>query len=128
MALIGQVFGDQNTLMDQARQMAAASDYQRAFAQHQQAQQYQAQRQGLSGIGSGSIQGNSLSSKQPTKPKEGKAMPYVRDYFIKHRELLMGLTLVILLDHFIFAGAFREKIQKIVQSILDKTEKKLCEA
>lgn len=134
MALIGQVFGQQG-LVDPARQMQAANDYQNAMNQWNQQQQmgglsqYQAQglqqAQGIGGIGSGSILGGTLTNKKPAQKKEGNVMDYVKGYFFKHRELLMGLTIVILLDHFIFGGAFREKTQKIVHSLLDKTEKAL---
>lgn len=63
------------------------------------------------------------------KQKESKKMGsgYIREYFIKHRDLLMGLTVVLLLDHFIFEGAFREKIKRIVHSFLDKAENKIHE-
>jgi len=131
MAMIGQIFGQQG-LVDPFRQQQANDDYQRAYYQQQMQQQMQAQprsyaeaAQRLGGLGTGGISGNTLSNKAEKK-KEAKVMNYVRDYFIKHRELLMGLTLVILLDHFIFGGAFREKTQKIVHALLDKTEKKLA--
>jgi hypothetical protein len=52
-------------------------------------------------------------------------MNYVKEYFVKHRELIMGLTIIALLDHFVFKDAFKEKLQKIVQGLLDKTEKQL---
>lgn len=61
-----------------------------------------------------------------TAPKENK-MNYVKEYFVKHRELFMGLFVVILLDHYIFKDAFREKLQQIVHGFLDKTQKKLAE-
>lgn len=61
-------------------------------------------------------------------PKEGDGvMGYMKDYFVKHRELLMGLTIVVLLDHFIFGGAFRTKIEAIVNGILNNAQKKLTD-
>lgn len=60
--------------------------------------------------------------------EEGGVMGYMKDYFVKHRELLMGLTIVVLLDHFIFGGAFRTKIEAIVNGILNNAQKKLGEA
>ncbi len=52
-------------------------------------------------------------------------MNYVKEYFVKHRELIMGLSIIVLLDHFIFKDAFKAKLQKIVANLLDKTEAKL---
>lgn len=60
--------------------------------------------------------------------EEGGVMGYMKDYFVKHRELLMGLTIVVLLDHFIFGGAFRTKIEAIVNGILNNAQKKLTDA
>lgn len=52
-------------------------------------------------------------------------MQYVKDYLVKHRELLMGLGLFLVLDHFLLNGAFKDKINKLIHGILDKAEKKL---
>lgn len=59
------------------------------------------------------------------KEKTSMGTEYVKSYFMKHRELLMGFTIFVLLDHFVFGGAFREKIKRIVHSMLDKAENKL---
>lgn len=66
----------------------------------------------------------STPTTQPITERKG-IMDYFKGYLVKHRELLMGLGLALVLDHYIFGGAFKEKLQKIVHSILDKTEKKL---
>ena len=61
------------------------------------------------------------------KEKSVMGFGYVKEYFTKHRELVMGVVIALLLDHYVFKNAFREKLQKIVHGILDKTEKKLIE-
>lgn len=55
-------------------------------------------------------------------------MDYLKGYLVKHRELLMGLGLILVLDHFLLDGAFSEKIKKIIHNILDKADKKLTES
>lgn len=115
-----------------------------AFAQHnlldlfaanqQQNRNNQQQYQGVYDprIGSPMSQGGLVYVPPQSKPglfleKKEKKMStsYVREYFVKHREILMGLAIFILLDHYIFEGAFREKIKRIVHGILDRTENKL---
>jgi hypothetical protein len=67
----------------------------------------------------------SYGASQQLYQPPGGIMGYVKEYFVKHRELLMGLAIFILLDHYIFNGAFKEKIQKLVHGILDQADKKL---
>jgi hypothetical protein len=62
------------------------------------------------------------------KIKEGEkkmGTSYVKDYLVKHRELFLGLTVVILLDQFVFGGVFREKLKRLVNGFLDRAEAKL---
>lgn len=61
------------------------------------------------------------------KKEEKKEMgpSFVREYFVKHKELFMGFFVIVLLDHFIFEGAFRERLKKIVHSFLDKADAKV---
>ena len=47
------------------------------------------------------------------------SMTHLKEYFIKYRDTLLTIGLVVVLDHFIFQGAFRSKIQKAVEKLLD---------
>lgn len=58
---------------------------------------------------------------------EVKTMSYVKEYFVKHRELLMGLVVIALIDHYFFKNALKEKLQKIAHNFLDNADKKLTE-
>lgn len=64
-----------------------------------------------------------IAKEQETKKES--FMQYVKEYFVKHRELIMSLVVFTLIDHLIFNGAFREKIEKLVHNLLDKADKKL---
>jgi hypothetical protein len=59
------------------------------------------------------------------KNKEHKKMGFIKEYFTKHKELFMGLAVAMVLDRYLFDGAFQEKIKKIVHNLLDKTEEML---
>jgi len=51
----------------------------------------------------------------------------IKGYFKKHEETCITLAIIILVDHFIFNGSFRQKIQNLVDGLLAKTSKKLLE-
>lgn len=54
-------------------------------------------------------------------------MDTFKSYFKKHEEAYMTIFIVILIDHFIFAGVFRQKIQDLVDSLIAKTSRNLLE-
>ncbi len=55
------------------------------------------------------------------KIKEKKtAMKIVRDYVESHKDMLLTMGLIILADHFLFAGKFRVRIEQMVEQWIDK--------
>lgn len=48
-----------------------------------------------------------------------------KDYVKEHRDLLFTILFVMLLDHFVFGGAFKDKLQGVVGGLIKKTENKL---
>ena len=59
--------------------------------------------------------------------KRRSPMETIKGYFKKHEETCMTLAIIILVDHFIFNGSFRQKIKDLVDGLLTKTSKKLLE-
>ena len=53
--------------------------------------------------------------------KKGFGMDSIKNYFNKHQDSLITLAIVIILDHTLFEGAFRGKIQTLVDKILGQT-------
>lgn len=65
--------------------------------------------------------------KNPNK-KESKMNEIVSDIrgFIKeHRSVIYTVAAIMLLDHFVFGGKFRERLHGMVERLLHNTEKKL---
>jgi hypothetical protein len=57
------------------------------------------------------------------KPQRRKTMlENVKGYVEKHKDMLFTLGLVILVDHFLFKGALRERIKGTVEGALKKVE------
>lgn len=52
-------------------------------------------------------------------------MGYVKDYFVRHRELILTIGLLVVVDHYLFRGAFKEKLRGIVHKLLEGAENKL---
>ena len=62
---------------------------------------------------------------QPIKTQGGSVVETLKSYFKKHEDVLISLAVVLVVDHFIFNGAFREKVEAIVNKLLDKAEKSI---
>jgi len=61
--------------------------------------------------------------KPEVKPQRRKTMlENVKGYVEKHKDILFTLGLVILVDHFLFKGALRSKIQGTLEGVLKKAE------
>ena len=54
-------------------------------------------------------------------------MESFKQYLEKHRDVFFTLGVMLVLDHFVFAGAFREKIKQLVDSLLDKKTKEITD-
>lgn len=80
--------------------------------------------QGSSFIGSGLgnyIPGQAMMPEP--QPKRRKTMlENVKGYIEKHKDMIFTLGLVILVDHFLFKGALRERIKSTVEGALKKVE------
>jgi len=51
----------------------------------------------------------------------------VKTYLKKHEDTIITIIILILIDHFIFNGAFRDKLNKIVETMISKVTKKIEE-
>lgn len=73
------------------------------------------------GLGSGEDQWSII------KERESSMVPSaLKDYFRKHQDVLITLAVVMLADHFVFGGAFREKIKAVVERLISGAEKKVA--
>lgn len=61
-------------------------------------------------------------TEKPKRIEKEKPMNFVKEYFSKHRELFMGLAIAIVLDKYLFGGAFHERLKRIITGMLDRTE------
>lgn len=52
-------------------------------------------------------------------------MKAVKDYFEKHQETCITLGIIILVDHFVFNGAFQDKIKAMMNQAIGSVEEKL---
>jgi hypothetical protein len=60
----------------------------------------------------------------PEVPKGGaKMMNSIKDYMKKHQDVIFTLVIIILVDHFVFNGALKNKIKETLEGILDTTKK-----
>ena len=64
------------------------------------------------------------------KPKERTMFQEVKNdvtVFIKeHRGTIYFIALFLMVDHFIFKGVFKERLQKMVESLISKVETKVA--
>ena len=58
---------------------------------------------------------------------KGDTMNSMKEYLEKHRDVFLTIGIVLILDHFVFEGAFREKLKSITESFLDKKTKELTD-
>lgn len=58
---------------------------------------------------------------QKNQKKKGNIMSGLKEYFEKNKDLIYSIGLIVLVDHFIFKGAFREKIKAMVETFCTKT-------
>lgn len=62
--------------------------------------------------------------KQPKK-EEITMFGSVKQYFNQHKEIIMTLGFILIVDYLVFDGAFREKIKAVVERMLNSAEQKL---
>lgn len=71
-----------------------------------------------------SLGNKSVSVIKDDKKKEGY-MNYLKEYLVKHRELLFSIAVVLVVDHYVFKGKFSARIHSMVDSFLGTVEQKL---
>lgn len=70
--------------------------------------------------------GESSKINEPKQPKkEKKMLENVKGYVDKHRDIIFTIGLVVLIDHFMFKGALRQRIQGSIEGVLKKVEEKI---
>jgi hypothetical protein len=57
---------------------------------------------------------------KPIGEKKMKLFTQVSDYVEKHKDILFTVALVLVLDHFVFEGKFKQKIEDLVSGFLTK--------
>lgn len=74
----------------------------------------------------GRAQAQSNYPTMPPTPEPSKRrntmLQNVKGYIEKHKDILFTLGLVILVDHFLFKGALRERIKNTIEGALKKVE------
>lgn len=61
---------------------------------------------------------------EPITKEEKGMFQNVKDYIGKHRDMLFTLGLIVIVDHFLFNGALRERIKGSIEGMLKKVEDK----
>lgn len=59
--------------------------------------------------------------------QEGKLMDAFKNYLSKNSGVIFTVMFVVLVDHFVFNGTFREKIKSLVDGFLNKAAKQVEE-
>lgn len=50
----------------------------------------------------------------------------VTDFVKEHRGVIYFIALALLIDHFLFKGVFKERLQKMTESLIKKVEDKVA--
>ena len=61
------------------------------------------------------------------KPERIEKMDGLKKYFKKNEDTIYTIGIIVLVDHFVFNGLFREKLKSLMDGLIYKTEKKLLE-
>lgn len=59
------------------------------------------------------------------KGEKGETMDAIKSYLEKHRDIFLTIGIILILDHFIFAGAFKDKLKSIIDGFLDTKAKEI---
>ena len=72
---------------------------------------------------------DSSKIKSDTKPKEINMLTEVRQDMVKfvreHKSVIYWVAVLLIADHFLFQGAFKEKLKNIMNNLVSKVETKL---
>lgn len=67
-----------------------------------------------------------IKNMQNSQKKGGfKMLKNLKEYFNKHQDALITISLIALIDHFLFNGALTQKLQTTIEKILGGAEKQL---
>ncbi len=66
-----------------------------------------------------------LARPQATPGKKVTMFGSVKKYFDDHRDLLMTMIVLILVDQFVFDGAFKEKIKLLIDRVIGHADAKI---
>ena len=66
----------------------------------------------------------SVDASELKKEGEFKMLNNIKTYFNKHQDTLLTVGFVVLIDHFLFKGALREKIKVSLENLLRGAEDK----
>jgi hypothetical protein len=64
---------------------------------------------------------------QSIKPIKRSFMNSLKTYLENHKNIIFTIILALLADHFVFGGAFRERIKGTVDKLLAKADKQIGE-
>lgn len=56
---------------------------------------------------------------------ERSFMDSLKQYFKTHRDTIFTIIILVVVDHYLLGGAFRDRIKSLMENFLNKTEKKL---
>lgn len=68
---------------------------------------------------------NNIYLKIFTKKGDKNMLNSFKDYLAKHKEVFWTLAIVFVIDHVVFNGAFKSKLQGMVEKLLDGAQKQL---
>lgn len=57
--------------------------------------------------------------------KEVNMLESVKEYLKENKQIIMTIAVVLIVDHLVFGGAFRERVKSLVNGLLNNAEKKL---
>ncbi len=56
---------------------------------------------------------------------KGVTMESIKAYLDKHKDIFLTIGVILVLDHFVFGGVFREKLKNMINGFLDCKTKEL---
>jgi hypothetical protein len=54
--------------------------------------------------------------------KESNMLESAKEYLKENKSIIMTIAVVLIVDHLVFGGAFREKVKSLVNGLLDKAQ------
>lgn len=54
--------------------------------------------------------------------QENNMLDSIKEYIKEHKQVIITIGVVLLVDHLVFGGAFRERVKGLVEKLLNKAE------